>query len=153
MFRITLAVVLGLCAMGVAVSTAQEKKDEKKTLEGTLTCTKCALGETKACGHALIVKEGDKKINYYLVDKGGKESYHKACCTADVDGVKVANPYRTKVAPGKFLHELRAEGENLETRSMSNVQFDRDRSFEIALLPKKPALGGPLPRDASADAQ
>ncbi len=74
---ITLATVSG--------TTAQDKKAEKKTLEGTLTCTKCALGETKECGHALIVKKGDKKINYYLVDKGAKEPYHKDCCTADVE--------------------------------------------------------------------
>ena len=89
MLRIAVAVALGLGAvtlagLGSAVAV-DKKKDEKKTLEGTLTCTKCALGETKACGHALIVKEGDKKVNYYLVDKGGKEPYHKHCCTADVE--------------------------------------------------------------------
>lgn len=97
MLRFALAAALGFAAVtlsGVATTTAQEKKkedkkDEKKTLEGTLTCTKCALGETKACGHALIVKDGDKKITYYLADKGGKEPYHAACCTADVDKVKV----------------------------------------------------------------
>ena len=88
MLRIALAVALGLGAVtlaGLGSVIAQDKKEEKKTLEGTLTCTKCALGETKACGHALIVKEGDKKVNYYLVDKGGKEPYHKHCCTADVE--------------------------------------------------------------------
>jgi hypothetical protein len=89
MLRIALAVALGFGAITLAAATnratAEDKKAEKKTLEGTLTCTKCALGETKACGHALIVKEGDKKVNYYLVDKGGKEPYHKHCCTADVD--------------------------------------------------------------------
>ena len=48
------------------------------------------------------------------------------------------------------------DGEGLEPRTLSNVQFDRDRSFELALAPKKPVFGGPLPRagDASApDAQ
>src|SRR5262245_21589499 len=96
MLRYILAAALGVATITlVGLSnnvTAQEKKDKKdeaKTLEGTLTCTKCALGETTACGHALIVKEGDKKVNYYLVDKGGKEKYHKACCTTDVEGVKV----------------------------------------------------------------
>jgi Family of unknown function (DUF6370) len=87
MMRYVLAAALGFAAVtlgGLTVATADEKKDEKKTLEGTLTCTKCALGETTACGHALIVKEGDKKVTYYLVDKGGKEPYHKDCCTADV---------------------------------------------------------------------
>lgn len=89
MLRIALAVALGFAAVTlVGLSNnalAQEKKkDEKKTLEGTLSCTKCALGETKTCGHALIVEENKKKVNYYLVDKGGKEPYHKECCTADV---------------------------------------------------------------------
>jgi hypothetical protein len=86
MLRGLLIAVLGSAAIALAgMATAEDKKEEKKTLEGTLTCTKCALGETKACGHALIVKDGDKKIKYYLTDKGGKETYHKDCCTADVD--------------------------------------------------------------------
>jgi hypothetical protein len=95
MLRIVLAVALGLGAVAIVASDTvakaqkEDKKDGKKTLEGTLTCTKCALGETKACGNALVVKEGDKKVTYYLVDKGGKEPYHKNCCTADVDHVKV----------------------------------------------------------------
>lgn len=95
MMRFILAGVLGFIAITLAnttVTTAQDKKDDKKdvkSLEGTLTCTKCALGETKACGNALVVKVGDKKVNYYLVDKGVKEPYHKSCCTADVEKVKV----------------------------------------------------------------
>jgi hypothetical protein len=86
MLRFALVAALGFAAItlsGMKSATADDK-DEKKTLEGTLTCTKCALGETKACGHALIVKDGDKKVTYYLTDKGGKEPYHKDCCTADV---------------------------------------------------------------------
>ncbi|HEV3436808.1 MAG TPA: DUF6370 family protein [Gemmata sp.] len=88
MLRFALVAALGFTAInlaGLTTVTAEDKKDEKKTLEGTLTCTKCALNETKACGHALIVKEGDKKVTYYLTDKGGKEAYHKDCCTADVE--------------------------------------------------------------------
>lgn len=93
MKRFVLAAILGAAAFviaGVATNVqAEDKKAEKKTIEGTLTCTKCALGESKACAHALIVKEGDKKVNYYIADKGGKEPYHKKCCQADVEGVKV----------------------------------------------------------------
>ena len=88
MVRYAFIAALGFAAITIASLTsvaADDKKDEKKTLEGTLTCTKCALGETKTCGHALIVKEGDKKVTYYLTDKGGKETYHKDCCTADVE--------------------------------------------------------------------
>jgi Family of unknown function (DUF6370) len=92
MLRFALAAALGFAAITVAglnSTRADDKKDEKKTLEGTLTCTKCALNETKECGHALIVKEGDKKVTYYLVDKGGKEKYHPDVCTADLPGTKV----------------------------------------------------------------
>jgi hypothetical protein len=87
MLRCALVIALGFAAFSLAnlTSATADDKDTKKTLEGTLTCTKCALGETKACGHALIVKDGDKKVTYYLTDKGGKESYHKDCCTADVE--------------------------------------------------------------------
>jgi hypothetical protein len=87
MMRFALAAALGFAAInfGGFTTVTADDKDEKKTLEGTLTCTKCALNETKACGNALIVKEGDKKVTYYLTDKGGKETYHKDCCQADVE--------------------------------------------------------------------
>lgn len=89
MLRFALVLALGVAAVtlsGSAVTRADEKDGTKK-LEGKLTCTKCALGETKACGHALLVKEGDKEVKYYLNDKGGKEKYHGKCCKADVDAV------------------------------------------------------------------
>ena len=96
MLRIALALALGFAAVTLAGSTfsarAEDKKTEAKKFEGTLTCTKCALNETKACGHALIVKEGGKDVKYYLVDKGGKETYHKACCTGDVEAVVTGKP-------------------------------------------------------------
>ena len=83
MLRFALAASLGFAAL--LTVTAQDKKDkDAKTLEGMLTCTKCALSETKACGNALVVKDGDKKVTYYLTDKGGKETYHAACCKGDV---------------------------------------------------------------------
>jgi serine/threonine protein kinase len=64
-----------------------------------------------------------------------------------VDGVRTpSNPHRVKVVRGKFAHEVRAEAEGFETRTMT-VTFDRDRSIDIALTPK-PVLGGPPPRPA-----
>lgn len=85
MIRCAFLAAVCFAILGLATASSADDKDGKKTLEGTLTCTKCALGETKACGHALIVKEGDKKVTYYIKDLGGKESYHKSCCTADVE--------------------------------------------------------------------
>ena len=91
MLRIALALALGFAVVTLAGTTtsvrAEDKKDkvEAKKLEGTLTCTKCALNESKACGHALLVKVDGKEVKYYLNDKGGKEKYHGACCKADVE--------------------------------------------------------------------
>lgn len=79
------ALVIGACLVGLSGvnQILADDKAETKTLKGTLTCTKCALKETKACGHALIVKQDGKEIKYYLVDKGGKEPYHGAVCRED----------------------------------------------------------------------
>ena len=92
MLRAALVLALGFAVVTLAASGYQAKADDKtdkkaesKKLEGKLTCTKCSLSETKACGHALVVKDGDKEIKYYLNDKGGKESYHAKCCQEPVD--------------------------------------------------------------------
>ena len=86
MLRYALALALSLSAVtfgGSAVS-AQDKKDDKaKTLEGKLVCSKCKLSETEKCGNALVVKDGDKEITYYLADKGAGEKYHK--CSGETD--------------------------------------------------------------------
>ena len=72
-----------------------------------------------------------------------------------VDGVKAnTNPHKVKVVRGKYTHQLRAEGEGLEPRTMT-VVFDRDRSIDIVLVPKPPVfVGGPArpapPPSASA---
>jgi hypothetical protein len=80
MLRYVLAIALGFSIVtlaGVSVSADDKKDDKAKTLEGKLVCTKCKLGETDVCGNALVVKEGDKEVTYYLTDKGSKETYHK----------------------------------------------------------------------------
>ena len=83
MLRTVLALTFLFGTVGLVSFADDKKADEKKTLEGKLVCTKCTLKETKACGHALKVKEGDKEVIYYVADKGGKETYHKGICPAD----------------------------------------------------------------------
>ncbi len=86
MHKTALRLGLGLAIVGVLVLSARaadEKKEEKKevTLKGTLTCSKCDLGETKACGTVIKVKEGGKDVVYYFKDEGKKEKYHGEICT------------------------------------------------------------------------
>lgn len=89
MLRCVLALALGFSVVAlsnVTVSADDKKADKKaeaKTLEGKLVCTKCTLSETKACGTALQVKDGDKTVTYYITpDKGGKEPFHGKICPA-----------------------------------------------------------------------
>lgn len=61
--------------------------------------------------------------------------------TIYVDGVKKQNnPFRSKVVGGKFMHEIRAEAEGYEPRTMK-FPFDHDRTMEIVLIEKKPTPG------------
>ncbi len=62
-----------------------------------------------------------------------------------VDGVKTSNPYRTKVVPAGFRHQIRAEMEGFETRTMT-VAFDKERALELALVPEKPEKKPPVIR-------
>jgi hypothetical protein len=76
MLRKALALFVAFAALSL-VATAQDKKGEKKTLEGTLVCGKCNLKEDPACSNVLLVKKDGKEVKYYLKDKGKKEKYHK----------------------------------------------------------------------------
>jgi hypothetical protein len=81
MLRYALALALGVSIVVVAnfSATAQEKKDSK-TIEGKMVCGKCTLGETDKCSNVVKVKEGGKDVNYFISDKGNKETYHKGVC-------------------------------------------------------------------------
>jgi hypothetical protein len=68
----------------VVVRAAEDKKDV--TLKGTITCTKCQLKETEACGNAIVVEKDGKKITYYFQDEGRSEKYHKNICTGAKKG-------------------------------------------------------------------
>jgi hypothetical protein len=65
--------------LGMLAASAQEKAKEV-TLKGTMMCAHCALNEGDKCQNVLQVKEGDKTVNYYFVDKGNGESYHAEIC-------------------------------------------------------------------------
>lgn len=95
------------CVLGVvAVSYADEAA---KALEGKLVCTKCTLGETAKCGHALKVKEGDKEVVYYVADKGGKEKYHGKVCPPDSEAAAKVTGKVTEKDGKKTITEPKVE--------------------------------------------
>jgi hypothetical protein len=81
MHKLSLMAALAAACVVVAGAWAEDKKEV--TLKGTILCAKCALKEAKMCQTAIQVKEGDKTVTYYLLDKGNKESYHEAVCGGD----------------------------------------------------------------------
>ncbi|HEY7157984.1 MAG TPA: hypothetical protein VH575_28775 [Gemmataceae bacterium] len=71
---LSLAVVLGFLVL------AQAADEKEKTYKGTMVCGKCTLKVCKKCTNVLQVKEGGKTVDYFIDDKGNKETYHKAIC-------------------------------------------------------------------------
>jgi hypothetical protein len=98
----------GLCAFLLVPAFAEDKKDDKKVIEGTMVCGKCKLKETEKCSNVVQVKEGDKTVNYYLKDDGGNAPYHKDCCKADVK-VKVSGGKVTEKDGKKTIEDGKVE--------------------------------------------
>src|SRR5262245_30127906 len=77
--------LLAVVALAVPVYAEDEKKDEAKTLKGTICCAKCELKKEKACYTVIKVKEGDKEVIYYF-DEDAHKKNHKAICTEAKEG-------------------------------------------------------------------
>ncbi len=104
MLRKLFVLVVGVAALSLAAGvSAQEKKGEKKTLEGTLVCGKCKLSETEQCSNVLLVKEGDKEVKYWLKDAGKKAKYHK--CSGEKE-VKVTGLVKEVTVKGEKKHVI-----------------------------------------------
>lgn len=87
----------------VASSFADDKKETK--LEGKLVCGKCKLKEAEDCSNVLVVKDGEKSVNYYIKDTGKKEKYH--VCGGEKD-VKLTGKVEEKDGK-KYLTEVKLE--------------------------------------------
>ena len=90
-FSIVLLVLVSLIVAGLP---AQEKKET--TLKGTILCAMCGLKETQKCENAIQVKEGDKLVTYYFLDKGDAEGYHEAICGGERKDGTVIGTVSTK---------------------------------------------------------
>ncbi len=99
---IALALV-GLFTLGVPA------QDKEVTLKGTLLCAKCVLKEAKKCQTAIQVKEGDKMVTYFFLDKGAQEEYHEAVCGGEkkqgsVTGVVSEKDGKKYIKPKKVVY-------------------------------------------------
>lgn len=73
------SVLSTVAVMGLLMATAAARADGGKevTLHGDGVCAKCKLGETEKCQDALLVKNGDKTVTYFLT--GAKDLHPKIC--------------------------------------------------------------------------
>lgn len=81
---------------------------EVKTLTGDAVCAKCALKEAPKCQNVVLVKEGDKTVNYYLTGAASKKAHGAlGICTASKDApIKVKVTGDVTEAEGKKTVEV-----------------------------------------------
>jgi hypothetical protein len=81
---------------------------EDKTVTGDAVCAKCALKEQKTCQNVVMVKEGDKIVNYYLTGDVSKKSHGAlGICTASKDApIKVKVTGSCEEKDGKKVIEV-----------------------------------------------
>lgn len=85
--------LLPLLAVSMMFSGLLVMAAEEKTVTGDAVCAKCALKETPKCQNVVMVKEGDKTVNYYLE---GPES-QKAHQALGICGASKDAPIKVKV--------------------------------------------------------
>jgi RecG-like helicase len=91
-----LTAIVGAALLSLVSSSAFA--EETKTIKGMGMCAKCELKETKGCINAIQVKEGDKKVTYYLVHNDVSKAFHKHLCSATE---KVVATGKVKEVDGK----------------------------------------------------
>lgn len=74
--------------------------DKEVTLNGEAKCGKCALKEAKECTNVIEVKEGDKKVVYWLDQNEVSKGFHKTVCT---DTAKVTATGKVSEKDGKKI--------------------------------------------------
>lgn len=100
----TLAVAVGCMFLGLSAKATFDK-----TVKGEAQCGKCTLKETTSCQAVVKVKEGDKTVNYYVVQNDvAKKSHGKICgkgskATLEVTGDVVEKDGKLVLTPTKIV--------------------------------------------------
>lgn len=98
--------LLAFVAVGVGAA-----EDKEVTLKGKIMCAKCELklkGVTK-CQTVIQVKEGEKQVTYFFLDKGNQESWHEEVCgggkkDGSVTGVVSEKDGKKWIKPSKVMY-------------------------------------------------
>lgn len=82
-------IISAIAAAALLVTTNAFADDKEVTLKGESKCGKCALKEAKECVNVIEVKDGDKKVVYWLDQNDVSKAFHKTVCsdTAKVSAV------------------------------------------------------------------
>ncbi|HEX4123374.1 MAG TPA: hypothetical protein VHY37_01505 [Tepidisphaeraceae bacterium] len=82
--------------LATVVSVRADDAAQATTLKGTMVCAKCFLHLTDTCQNVLQVKDGDKTVNYWLVDNDVSKDFHKNVCHAPKKDVAVTGAVEEK---------------------------------------------------------
>lgn len=82
-------IISTLAAAALLTVNSAFAADKEVTLNGEAKCGKCALKEAKECTNVIEVKDGDKKVVYWLDQNDVSKAFHKTVCsdTAKVTAV------------------------------------------------------------------
>lgn len=130
--RFTLAIVGGivvaLCVVAIVAMTAKKGDEEAANGQPTVTARPANTAPAAPTESAWVEPE---EVTIEI-------SVSPPSANLFVDGVKTGTThYRTKVARGTYVHDVRAEAEGFDTRT-TKVVFDRDRTIELALVKSAP---------------
>jgi hypothetical protein len=90
--------------VGFAVSTLAA---DEVTLTGNVVCAKCTLkkADAKQCQDVLVVKDGDKTVEYYVAKNDVSEKFGHVCSgekAATVTGTVAEKDGKTWITPTKM---------------------------------------------------
>ncbi len=93
----------------IVIGFAGITRAEESKLKGTLTCGKCSLKVTTECQNILVVKDGDKSVNYYLTANELSKGNHGAVCHGPKENVTVTGAVEEKDGK-KWITATKIEG-------------------------------------------
>jgi len=136
---IAIALVLGGAAVFAYTRSATKTATAGPTPKDTTTAATTAPTTSPSASTTETTNNTPPPAPEVTIDIAAKP----ASARIYVDGKRApGNPHRISVLRGDFMHEVRAEAEGYEPRSMT-VAFDRDRAIDLPLYPKTYGAGPP----------